>query len=182
MKTVLLGITGSIAAYKACELISIFRKKGHAVRCAMTAGATHFITPLTLETLSGNKVAADMFKRPPGPDPEHISLADEADLILIAPATYNVIGKIASGISDDILTCTVAAASCPVVLAPAMNDRMYLNPVIRDKTAYLKEKGYRFIEPVEGHLACDRHGIGHLAPIREIVDRTEAVLAERTGS
>ncbi|MBD3296338.1 MAG: hypothetical protein GF392_03120 [Candidatus Omnitrophica bacterium] len=182
MKNILLGITGSIAAYKACELIRLFRKKGYGVRCAMTKDARHFITTLTLETLSGKKVAGDMFKRPHTADPEHISLADEADIILIAPATYDVIGKIASGISDDILTCAVAAASCPVVLAPAMNDRMYLNPIIKDKTAYLKEKGYSFISPIKGRLACDRDGIGHLAPPREIVDRTEAILAERTGS
>ena len=114
-----LGVTGSIAAYKACELISRFRKKGHTVKCVMSPDARHFITPLTLETLSGNKVIDSMFDLPDRRDPVHISLAEEADIFLIAPATADVIAKAAAGICDDILTCTLCATARPVVFAPA---------------------------------------------------------------
>ena len=176
-KNVLLGVTGSIAAYKACELVGKFRKAGFSVRCIMSRDAGYFITPLTLEVLSGKKVVSDMFSRPEKLDPAHISLTDEADVILIAPASADAIGKIASGICDDIVTCSVAAAGCPVVVAPAMNDRMYTNPVIQDKIGYLKEKGFIFIDPVKGHLACGREGVGRLAPLDRIVEETQKALA-----
>ena len=176
-KNILLGVTGSIASYKACDLISLLRKKGHSVRCVMSRDAKWFVTPLTLETLTGKKVVEDMFRLPEVREPVHISLADEADLILIAPATADIIGKIASGIADDMLACTVCASDCPVVFAPAMNDRMYKNPVVQDKIQYLREKGYHFIDPVEGHLACDREGMGHLAPLEKIIEEAEKVLA-----
>lgn len=177
MKNIILGVTGSIASYKACEIISILRKKGYSVRCVMSPCAEKFITALTLETLSGKKAVKDMFELPETRDPVHVSLADEADMILIAPATADVIAKIAAGICDDMLTCVVAASDCPVVLAPAMNDRMFNNSIIQEKIAYLKEKGYHFIGPIEGHLACGRVGIGHLAPVEEIAAEAERILA-----
>lgn len=175
-KNILLGVTGSIAAYKACELVNVLRKKGYSVRCAMTPDAEHFITPLTLETLTGQKVAASMFRLPDNREPFHISLAEEADLILVAPATADCIAKVAAGICDDILTCTICATDKPVMFAPAMNDKMYANPVIQDKIAYLRGKGYYFVDPVKGHLACGREGMGHLAPTERIIEEAEKVL------
>lgn len=176
MKKILLGITGSIAAYKACEAISLFRKKGFSVKCAMTPNAAHFVTPLVLETLTGEKVADSMFRLPDNREPFHISLAEWADIVVIAPATADIIGKVAAGIWDDILACTICATTSPVLFAPAMNDKMYANPIVQDKIAYLKSKGYLFVGPVEGHLACGRTGIGHLAPVEDIVKETEKVL------
>lgn len=178
-KKIVLGITGSIAAYKACELISLFRKKGYAVRCVMSQDAKRFITPLTLETLSGEKVVSKMFSRREEHSPVHISIAEEADVILVAPATADVISKVASGICDGILECVICSSDCPVIFAPAMNDRMYRNPVIQDKINYLKEKGYGFVGPVEGHLACGTEGIGHIAPLEKIIEETEKTL--KTG-
>jgi phosphopantothenoylcysteine decarboxylase/phosphopantothenate--cysteine ligase len=176
-KNILLGVTGSIAAYKACDLIGILKKKGHAVRCAMSRDAEWFVTPLTLETLTEQKVVDKMFQLPDRRDPVHISLADEADVVLVAPATADVIAKVAAGICDDILTCAICATARPVIFAPAMNDNMYNNPVIQDKIAYLKDKGYHFVDPVEGRLACGREGVGHLAPLESIVETVEKVLA-----
>lgn len=178
MKTIILGITASIAAYKACEVVSTFRKKGYRVKCVMTPDAEWFITPLTLETLTGEKVVKDMFELPEERNPEHIALGEEADVILVAPATADIIGKVASGICDDILSCTIAASTKPVIFAPAMNDNMYNNGIVQDKIQYLKEKGYYFIDPVEGHLACGRVGMGHLAPLERIVDETEKLLSK----
>ena len=142
----------------------------------MSRDADKFVTPLTLETLTGRKVANEMFRLPDNVDPQHISLADEADLVLVAPATADVIAKVAAGICDDILTCAVCSSDRPVIFAPAMNDKMYNNPVVQDNIEYLRGKGYRFIGPVKGHLACGREGIGHLAPLEEIVDEVEKVL------
>ncbi len=175
-KSILLGVTGSIAGYKACDLVNIFRKKGYSVRCVMSRDAKWFITPLTLETLTGKKVIKKMFPLQEERDPVHISLADEADLILIAPATADIISKIAGGICDEILTCTVCAATSPVLIAPAMNDRMFNNPIIQDNIKYLRDKGYHFIDPVRGHLACGYEGVGHLAPVEKIVDEAEKIL------
>jgi len=176
-KNILLGITGSIAAYKACDLIGILRKKGYSVRCALSRDARWFVTPLTLEVLTEKKVASRMFRRPREVDPAHISLAEEADLILVAPATADVISKVASGICDDILTCTIAAADSPVIFCPAMNDKMYANPIIQEKISYLREKGYGFVDPVEGHLACGGTGMGHLAPLEAITEKVEEILS-----
>jgi phosphopantothenoylcysteine decarboxylase/phosphopantothenate--cysteine ligase len=176
-KNILLGVTGSIASYKACDLIGLLRKRGFSVRCAMSKDAKWFVTPLSLEVLTEKEVARKMFPPRERRDPQHISLAEEADLILIAPATADIIGKIASGVCDDILTCTVFASDCPVVLAPAMNDKMYNNPIVQDKIAYLREKGYKFVDPVVGHLACGREGIGHLAPLETIIKEVESILA-----
>ncbi|MBF0253426.1 MAG: hypothetical protein HQL29_06395 [Candidatus Omnitrophica bacterium] len=161
-KTVLLGITGSIAAYKAIDIISILKKKNINVHCVATASALKFVTKLSLETVSGNTVHSDMFEKPQGMDIEHISLADRADLILIAPATANIIGKLASGIADDLLTCTVWASKCQVLIAPAMNNNMYTSSVIQDKIKYLKKHNFNFVGPIKGQLACGKQGIGHI--------------------
>jgi len=175
MSNILVGVTGSIAAYKACDIVRTFMKKGHSLRCVMSKDAKRFITGLTLETLSGKKVIEDMFLLSDQRRPEHISLAEEADLILIAPATADIIAKIASGICDDILTCTVYATDVPVVIAPAMNDKMYRNPILQDKIKYLKDKGYNFISPIEGKLACGTEGVGHIAPVEAIVEKVENI-------
>lgn len=176
MKHVILGITGSIAAYKACDLIGLFRKNGFDVTCVLTKEAKEFVTPLTLETLSGNKAIDDMFALPENRAPLHTSLAEKADLIVVCPATANIIGKLASGICDDILSCTIFAAKAPVLLAPAMNDRMYRHKVIGKNIATLKDLGYKFIGPVKGHLACGYDAMGHLADTADIFKESRKLL------
>jgi phosphopantothenoylcysteine synthetase/decarboxylase len=176
-KNILLGVTASIASYKACEIIRLLQKKDFSVRCAMSKDAKEFITPLTLETLSGEKVATDLFSLPEERSPKHISLSDEADLILIAPATADIISRVAAGICDDVLTCSICSSNAPVVFAPAMNDKMFTNPIIQDKINYLKDKGYHFVDPIEGALACGREGKGHLAPLEKIVEQVEKLLS-----
>ncbi|MFH1664703.1 MAG: flavoprotein [Candidatus Omnitrophota bacterium] len=176
-KNVLLGVTASVAAYKACDIAGSLCKKGYSVRCVMSRDAAKFIAPLTLETITGRKVAEDMFSRADQMSPVHISLADEADIVLVAPATADVIGKVAGGICDDILTCAICSVDCPVIFAPAMNDKMFRNGIVQDNIKYLKSKGYHFIDPVVGHLACGREGMGHLAPLEKIVEETERFLA-----
>lgn len=176
-KNILLGVTASIAAYKACELINLFRKEGFSVRCVMSGDAAHFVTPLTLETLSGRKAACGMFGLPEERDPIHISLADEADIVVVAPATADIIARVAAGLCDDILSCAILSATSPVLFAPAMNSKMYLNPIIQEKIKYLKKKGYHFVGPVKGRLVCGHEGIGHIAPLGEIVKRAKDLLA-----
>lgn len=172
---VIVGVTGSIAAYKACEIVSLLTRDGLDVQVILTAEAGEFITPLSLQTLSRNKVLGDMFELPEEWNPLHTALADKADAILIAPATANLIGKLASGICDDLLTCVVYASKAPVVIAPAMNDHMYNHAVVQENIAKLKKLGYTFVGPVKGRLACGRNSIGHLAApdavIRELKRR-----------
>ena len=175
-KTVILGVTGSIAAYKACEIISLLRKDGFAVETVLTKEGKEFITPLSVQTLSGSRVYSDMFELPEEWNPVHVSLADRASLILIAPATANVIGKLASGICDDLLTCVVYATKAPVLIAPAMNARMYRHDVVQSNIAKLKKTGYRFIGPVKGHLACGADDIGHIAATADIVKEAKRLL------
>src|SRR3989338_6885549 len=166
-KNVILGITGSIAAYKACDLIGLLKKNGCEVTCVLTKEAGYFITPLTLETLSGNRAFCDMFELPEKRTTIHVSLADKADIVIICPASANIIGKLASGIYDDLLTCTICATKAPVLVAPAMNDKMYKHKIVQKNIAALKSLGYRFIGPVKGHLACGDYAIGHLADISD---------------
>ncbi|MFH1837039.1 MAG: flavoprotein [Candidatus Omnitrophota bacterium] len=175
-KNILLGITGSIAAFKACDLIGKLKRKGHSVRCVMSKDAERFITPLTLEVLTGNKVIKDMFELPEERSPAHIAIADETDIVVIVPATADVIGKIAAGLCPDILTCAVFATKSPVVFAPAMNDNMFTNKIVQENITKLKSFGYHFIDPVKGTLACGREGIGHLAPLDRIVEEVEQIL------
>ncbi len=167
-KNVVLGISGGIAAYKACELISLLKSAGAGIDCIMTRSATEFITPLTLGTLTQRPVVTDMFSPPADYEIEHISLAKKADIVVIAPATANVIGKLACGIADDMLTTTVLATHAPVLVAPAMNTNMYENPVVQENIRRLKDRGFLFADPAEGRLACGDSGRGKLAPVEDI--------------
>jgi phosphopantothenoylcysteine decarboxylase/phosphopantothenate--cysteine ligase len=169
-KKIIVGITGGIAAYKACEVVRRFKKMGAQVMVVMTHNAQKFITPLTLETLSENEVVTEMFPEKKVVGVRHIHLAHWADLILIAPATANIIGKIRAGIADDILTTVVISTKSPVMFAPAMNVNMWENPIVQENVGYLKELGYRFIEPEEGDLACGT-GKGRLPEPEYIVDQ-----------
>ena len=176
VKTVIVGVTASIAAYKACEIVNLLRKNSFDVRVILTKDALEFVTPLTLQTLSGNKVLTDMFEPPDRWSPVHTSLADSASLVLIAPATANVIGKLANGICDDLLTCVTYASRSPVLIAPAMNENMYNHKVVMGNIAKLEKIGYAFVGPVKGHLACGHDAIGHIAPVPEIIKEVKKMI------
>lgn len=177
-KHVLIGVTGGIAVYKMLDVASKLRKLGYEMNTIMTNNACEFVNPLSFETITNNYVVTDTFARPHKWEVEHISLAKKTDLMLIAPATANVIGKIANGIADDMLTTTVMAARCPVVIAPAMNTAMYENPIVQENIAYLKSKGYLFIEPDSGWLACGDLGSGKLPSPEVIVSHVTKILEE----
>lgn len=166
---IVLGVTGSIAAYKAVEVVSGLVKQGNRVTVIMTSTAQKFVNPMTFQSISKNRVITDLFVDNENYDPNHVSLAEYADLLVIAPATANFIGKVASGIADDALTCTVMAARTPVIVAPAMNDSMYLNPIVQENIKRLTKLGYIIIEPEEGRLCTGRVGIGRLASVEKIV-------------
>ena len=168
---IVLGVTGSIAAYKAADIISRLKKLGHEVDVILTESGSRIITPITLQTLSKNKVYMDMFEEITPKEVKHISLAEKADLMLIAPATANIIGKIANGIADDFLSTVVMAAAntTPVYIAPAMNTNMYENPIVQANIEKLRSYGYRFIEPKESLLACGTAGKGALADVDDII-------------
>lgn len=176
---IVIGITGGIAAYKACGIVSYLKKMGANVDVIMTKNATEFITPLTLETLSNNKVIVDMFDIPDYIDVKHISLARKANLFLIVPATANIIGKIANGIADDMLSTTIMATKAPVILAPAMNNGMYENKIVQSNIKKLKQYGYYFIEPSVGHLACGYDTKGKLPKTEEIIEYVETLVKEK---
>lgn len=161
-KTVLLAVTGSIAAYKIAYLASSLKKLDADVHVLMTENATNFINPITFETLTGNKCLVDTFDRNFEFSVEHVSLAKKADVVMIAPASANVIGKIAHGIADDMLTTTVMACRCRKIVAPAMNTNMYENPIVQDNLKILKKYGYEVIAPAEGYLACGDTGAGKM--------------------
>lgn len=166
-KTVLLGVTGGIACYKSAGLASALVKQGANVQVLMTRNATEFIGPHTFESLTGNRVSVDTFDRNYQFQVEHIALADQADLVLVAPATANVLAKLAHGLADDMLTTTVLACDCPKIAAPAMNTRMYENPVTQDNLALLRRYGWEIVEPASGRLACGvlaEAGKGELNP------------------
>ncbi|MEW5820154.1 MAG: bifunctional phosphopantothenoylcysteine decarboxylase/phosphopantothenate--cysteine ligase CoaBC [Cyanobacteriota bacterium] len=167
-KNIVLGITGCIAAYKTAELIRLLVKSGANVEVIMTESATRFITPLTLSTLSQNKVYIDMFEEPENYSIDHISLADKADIIIVVPATANIIGKVANGIADDLLSSTIMAARSPVFIAPAMNTNMWNNSIVQENINKLRVKGYYFINPESGDLACGYKGDGRLRNINDI--------------
>lgn len=175
-KRVVLGVTGSIAAYKAADIVSRLRKRGVETRVILTESGAQFITPLTLETLSANPVITDMFHRETPWEVEHISLARSADVFLIAPASANFLAKAAAGIADDMLTTTLLAASAPVLIAPAMNSHMFLNPAVQHNIEILSRRGFTFIEPGLGTLACGDQGVGRLADPEDIVNRTMKLL------
>ncbi|MFH0732844.1 MAG: flavoprotein [Candidatus Omnitrophota bacterium] len=176
-KTILLGVTASIAAYKACEIINRLKQAGFNVIACVTKDALHFITPLTLQALSGNRVFCDMFEQVAECNPAHISLAKRADLVLIAPATADCISKMASGICDDILTCAVVSTKAPVLIAPAMNENMYKNKIIQANIEKLKQAGFQFVGPKKGRLACGEWGVGHIADVSEIIKETKKICA-----
>ena len=175
MKNILVGVTGGIAAYKSAGIVSLLKKKGYKVKVVMTENATKIIGPLTLETLSRNRIYVDMWDSNPHYEVEHISLADWADMVLIAPATYNIIGKVANGIADDMLTTILSAVSVkkPVFFALAMNVNMYENPILKENINKLNSFGYRFIDAEEGLLACNYSAKGRMSEPEDIVEEIE---------
>ncbi len=178
-RRILLGITGGIAAYKAAELTRELIKNGALVKIVMTAHATEFITPLTMQTLARKPVYLDMFQPIVQLDVEHISLAEEAEVVVVAPATANILGKISSGIADDLLSTVIMATKSPVIFAPAMNKNMWENQIVQGNIAKLRKWGYFFVAPGYGDLACSVEGEGRLAPIFDIVEEIEGVLSRK---
>ena len=176
MKNILVGVTGGIAAYKSAGIVSLLKKKGYNVKVVMTENATKIIGPLTLETLSRNRIYVDMWDSNPHYEVEHISLADWADVVLIAPATYNIIGKVANGIADDMLSTTAIATTSPILLIPAMNTHMYENVVVQENLKKLKDRGYLLVEPEIGHLACNVTGKGRFPSEDKIFTTIDQVL------
>ena len=174
-RKILLGLTGSIACYVSADLVNRLVEKGYDVTCVMTKEATHFVQPLTFEVLSGHPVHIDMFASPQK-TPLHTTLAQTADLVLIAPATANVFAKLAVGIADDILTCSVLATKSKVLLCPAMNENMYNHPVTQENIGKLKKLGYHFLGPIQGHLTCKIEGVGHFATVDAIVREVHTLL------
>lgn len=175
-KTIVIGVSGGIAVYKVCDLVSRLKKLNANVKVIMTKSAAQFVSPLTFQTLSGGKVYTEMFEYLDHWDVEHISIAKSAHVFLIAPATANVIGKIRHGIADDMLTTTIMASTAPKVIAPAMNTNMYMNPVVQDNMKVLKDMGYVFAEPDSGYLACGDVGTGRLTDNENIIQKLDKVL------
>ena len=178
-KTIVLGITGGIAAYKAADIASKLTQAGARVEVVMTESATRFIAPLTLRSITGRPVVTDMFEPASEFSLEHIALAEAADVVTIAPATANTIAKIAAGIADDMLTCLVLATKAPVIVAPAMNDNMFQNPVTQENLAKLKARGFIIIEPAYGRLASGKTGWGRLAEVETIIGTIKQVLGRK---
>lgn len=178
-KNIVLGVTGGIAAYKAAEIVRLLVKDGALVRVIMTSNAQEFITPLTLQTLSGNPVSTETFSLTQESEIGHIRLADSADLIVIAPATANILAKLAHGQADDLLTTVLLATTAPVLIAPAMNVHMYAHPIVQENMRKLTGLGYGFVEPAEGFLACGYEGKGRLADPEEIVEEVRATLTKK---
>jgi phosphopantothenoylcysteine decarboxylase/phosphopantothenate--cysteine ligase len=168
-REIIVAVCGGIAAYKVADVVSKLVQLGAGVSVVMTAEAQEFVGPLTFEALSGRKVHTDTFELVDTSDPQHISLTERADLMLVAPATANIIAKIAHGLCDDLVSLMINAAACPVVFVPAMNNRMWENPITRENVAKLTAHGYRMIGPGEGHLACRNVGPGRLTEPVDIV-------------
>lgn len=179
-KRIILGVTGSIAAHRAVDLASLLVKAGHEVRVVMTADAQRFVTPLPFKTLSRNPVVTDLYDEEEGWKPTHIHLADEADLLLIAPATANVMARLAHGIADDALTCIALALNdhARTLIAPAMNGRMWLHPATQTNATLLRGRGVEFVGPEEGLLSCGYEGLGRLWPVDQIAQQVSALLAQ----
>jgi phosphopantothenoylcysteine synthetase/decarboxylase len=172
-RNIVLGVTGSIAAHKAADLASLLTKQKCRVRVVLTADAQRFITPLPFKVLTRQPVVTDLYDEEEGWQPAHIRLADEADLLLIAPATANVMARLAHGIADDALTCVALALNpkAKILIAPAMNGKMWLHPATRENAATLKARGVEFIGPDEGMLSCGYEGVGRLWPVEAIAER-----------
>ncbi len=178
-KRVLLGVTGGIAAYKAAELVRALVKRDASVKVVMTKSAMEFLTPLTLQTLSGNPVYTELFTLVREADIAHVALAEEAQIAVVAPATANVIGKLASGIADDLLGAVLMATKAPILICPAMNTGMYENRIVQENMEKLKRCGYVFVEPASGELACKSVGVGRLPEIEDIVEEMESLLTPK---
>jgi len=178
-KQIVLGMTGCIAAYKAAELVRLIVRQEGTVHAVMTAGAREFITPLTLQTLTGNPVATDLFVLREESRIGHISLAQRADIVVVAPATANIIGKAAAGIADDLLSTVLLATRAPVLFAPAMNEGMWSSPILQRNIAALREAGFHFVEPGRGDLACGDQGIGRLADLDDIMDAIITIVSPK---
>ncbi|MDI6758283.1 MAG: flavoprotein [Candidatus Omnitrophota bacterium] len=176
-KNIILGVSASIAIYKACDIVRRLKDEGFCVSVVMTREAEELVKPLLFRSLSQNKVYCGLFDPPQSWEIEHITLADKADCVLIAPATANVIAKIASGIADDLLTCIVLAAKAPVLFAPAMNENMYLNKITQVNIQKLKSLGYKFIAPKKGKFACGKTGVGCLAEVETIIKEVKKYLS-----
>ena len=177
---IVLGISGSIAAYKAAELVSSLVQDGGDVTVVMTAGATRFVAPLTFQTLTRRHVWTDVFDPAGVVGTEHIEITDRAKLLVIAPATANVLGKLANGIADDMLSTLALAVDCPVLVAPAMNTRMWNHPAVKENVAILKRRGVRFIAPGKGRLACGHVGAGRMAEPAEIRSEIRKILKRKS--
>jgi phosphopantothenoylcysteine decarboxylase/phosphopantothenate--cysteine ligase len=178
-KTIVLGVTGGIACYKAVELVRLLVQDGFAVRVMMSREAMEFVTPLTFQTVSGHPVATELFSLTQESEIGHINLADRADLVVVAPATANYLGKLAAGLADDLPTTVLIATRAPVLLVPSMNVHMYENPVVQQNLARLKALGYHVMEPAEGYLACGYEGKGRLPEPGEIVEEIRAILEKK---
>lgn len=178
MARILLGVSGSIAAYRAADLASQLTKADHQVTCILTRGGKEFITPLTLQTLSRHPVIEDLFAEKDGWQPGHIQLADQADLLLIAPASANVLAALAGGFAHDALSAIALATRAPILIAPAMNGKMWTHPATVRNVETLKSWGTRFVEPAEGLLACGYEGVGRLAEVPDILSAVAKVLKE----
>jgi phosphopantothenoylcysteine decarboxylase/phosphopantothenate--cysteine ligase len=182
-KTIIVGVTGGIAAFKTCDLVSTLKKLEAEVWVVMTRAAQEFVTPLTLRTLSGNPVITELFSEDEYQKPvPHVTLAEKADLIIIAPATANLLGKIAGGIADDALTTTIMTAKCPKLLAPAMNTNMWENPIVQKNIGTLRALGYHFVGPIEGRLACGAVGMGKMAEVAKIIRKAEGLFLKEEKS
>ena len=175
-REIIVAVCGGIAAYKVADVVSKLVQRGAGVTVVMTRAATKFVGPLTFEALSGRKVRTSTWDLVDSSDPQHISLTERADLMLVAPATNNVIAKVAHGLCDDLVSLMVCAAACPVVFAPAMNDRMWANPIAQENVAKLRSVGYRFIGPEDGWLACRNTGPGRLSEPGRIVEEIMRML------
>ena len=180
--TIVLGVSGSIAAYKAADLTSRLAKRGHDVHVVMTRNATEFVAPLTFQTLSRNPVTVSVFDEKESWHPGHIALADRAQLLLVAPATANALAKLSQGIADDALSSIALATLAPVLVAPAMNGKMWLHPATQENVSRLRARGVEFIGPEEGLLACGYEGIGRLWNVEEIAARAEEILSRKNGT
>ena len=175
-REVIIAVTGGIAAYKVADVVSKLVQAGAGVSVVMTDSAQRFVTPLTFQALSARPVRTSTWELQDSSDPQHISLTERADLLLVAPATANILAKVAHGICDDLVSLMISAAACPVVFAPAMNNRMWDNPITQENVARLKSHGYRFIGPADGWLACRNVGAGRLTEPAEIIAQISAML------
>ncbi len=179
MKNILLGVSGSISAYKACDLITELRQQGFSVTVVMTKDAHHFITKLTLQSFANSEVIEDFFSTPGRTKPVHIELAKHSDLILVAPASADIIAKLAHGLADDVLACTALASDAPLVIVPAMNEKMYAHKFTQENIDRLKKNGALIVPPIHGHLVCSEEGMGHIAENASILQAVKRKLGSK---